>query len=342
MALRNVAVLGGSGQVGRSILSALARSKEHTFNPIAIYPQTEDPPFGPEAEQLDIRHIDLLHASRSDIRHELDGVDAVVSALSGKALRAQPVIQDAAADVGVKRFYPSEYGFHNWYRRPGSDWAFVHPIWDQKSKLNERAVLHPAIDKGKMSYTVIGCGDFYNQEREPVWCPWTKREPEGDRYKFHVIGSADEKADFTHIDDFADYLVATLCEPQKSENTHLNFVSETISHREIARLLRKYSGKEVDLEMYSEEDLLRVVEEPGNAPEELKSASHFPVDFWYLVKGAQGSGHFRRPKGKVHNHLFPQVKPTTFEDYFRRRFCDHEWTEMGHGAKKKRWEERLW
>ena len=30
--------------------------------------------------------------------------------------------------VGVKRFMPSEYGFHHLYRTKGDDWAYVHPV----------------------------------------------------------------------------------------------------------------------------------------------------------------------------------------------------------------------
>ena len=308
MSLNKIAVFGGSGQLGRSITSALLGCKKQKFNPISVIPPNEDPSQISGGNKVDVRKIDLLNASRSDLKRELEGVDAVVSALNGKALEAQPLIQDAAADAGVKRFYPSEYGFHNTYQRPGSDWACYHPMWVQKSHLTDQALLHPAIEAGKMSYTLIGCGDFYNQDREPVWCPWTQKDPPQGKYTFHVIGSPDAKADYTHIDDFAEYLVATLCEPQKSENAHLNFVSDTISHREIADLLEAASRKKVELEMYSQEDKHRVVADPESAPEELKTASPFPVDFWYLVKGAQGLGQFRRPKGQIHNHMFPNVK----------------------------------
>jgi hypothetical protein len=43
--------------------------------------------------------------------------DADVSALSGPALEAQATMQDAIADTGVKRFYPSESGFHQIHRK---------------------------------------------------------------------------------------------------------------------------------------------------------------------------------------------------------------------------------
>lgn len=191
-------------------------------------------------------------------------------------------------------------------------------MWNIKDICNEQALRHPAVNSGKMTYTLIGCGDFYNQDREKVWCPWTQKDV--DSYTFHIIGDPDAKADFTHLDDFAAYLVATLCEPGKSENATLNFPSDHISHNEIAALLQRYSGRSVKKDLISHGEMHRIVADPSQAPRELQGASSFPVDFWFLVKGIQGEGRFWRPKGQTHNHLFPEVQRTTFEQYFQQRF----------------------
>lgn len=172
-----------------------------------------------------------------------------------------------------------------------------------------------------MSYTVIGCGDFYDQEREPTWCPWTQ-EDVGD-YVLHGVGDLSGKADYTLIGDFAAYLVASLAEPEKSRNRHLNFKSDTISLNDIADMLEKYSDKPVRKEPIPIESMHAVIADPSAAPQDLQNASPFPVDFWYLVKGMQGLGRFRRPDGEYHNDLFPGVRRTTFEDYFKGKFGDY-------------------
>lgn len=74
------------------------------------------------------------NASRSELAKDLEGVDAVVSALNGSALEAQATIQDAAADTGVKRFYPSEFGFHQIYRKPNDPMGYIHPAWNLKAQ----------------------------------------------------------------------------------------------------------------------------------------------------------------------------------------------------------------
>ncbi|KAK4550653.1 hypothetical protein LTR36_000232 [Oleoguttula mirabilis] len=331
MSLTKIAIFGASGQLGQRIVDALLECEKQTFNVLAVIPPGSLEPPVPAKQNYKCVQIDLLNASPDQLQKELNDVDAVVSAFNGKALDSQPMIQDAAASAGVKRFYPSEYGFHQLYRKPGSDWGYLHPLWDMKEQLIEKALHHPAIDSGRMSYTVIGCGDFYNQDREKIWCPWTQRDPDGGEYTLHVVGSPDAKADYTHIDDFASFLVATLREPAKSENAHLNYVSDTISNKEIAALLEKYTGKKAKFKTYSDDDQHSIVKQPDTAPKELQEGSAFPVDFWFLVKGAQGQGRFRRPKGEVHNHLFPDVKPTTFDDYLQKQHVDSvEWEEM-HG-----------
>lgn len=164
-----------------------------------------------------------------------------------------------------------------------------------------------------MSYTLIGCGDFYNQSREKVWCPWTQTESE--HFTIHAVKDANAQADWTHLDDFAAFLVASLKEPVKSHNAHLNFVSDTKSATEISELLEKISGKRSGVKVFPEELMHTIVANSNKAPDHLQKGSAFPVDFWFLVKGAQGQGRFRRPPGMIHNDLFPQVKPTTFDTY---------------------------
>lgn len=170
-----------------------------------------------------------------------------------------------------------------------------------------------------MTFTMIGCGDFYNQDRERVWCPWTQPPDSIEKYRIHTIGDPDAEADYTHLDDFAEFLVATLLEPDKSANQFLNVVSDTISHSQIAKLLREYTGKEAEMDVQGEEAMHEIWENPDKAPKELPESA-FPVNFWYLVKGTQGKGLFVRPKSQIHNDLFPAVRRTTFEKYFQGRF----------------------
>ncbi|GES64647.1 NAD(P)-binding protein [Aspergillus terreus] len=319
-----VAILGPTGQIGHAILLALLTGTSHEVIQL-VSPQSEEKArsvalASEQSERITTVPVDLLGSDVDHIATILDGVDVVVSALNGKALDAQGKVQDAAAKAGVRRFYPSEYGMHHVYRPDSEDdnYGYLHPIWNAKSQANERALHHPAIASGKMTYTLIGCGDFYNQPREPTWCPWT--QPNASSYRITILGDPDAKVDFTNIDDLAEFLVETINHPELSENRTLNFVSDRKGYNEIAGLLETHSGRRVERHLLPVELMHRVWKNRDNIPEELRGRSVFPEDFWILVKGMQGSGRFWRPPGEVHNDLFPRVKPRTFEEYLSEMF----------------------
>jgi len=83
-------------------------------------------------------------------------------------------------------------------------------------------------------------------------------------------------------------------------------------------MLEKLTGRQAKIEIRSESDVHNIVKDPSKAPEKLRENSALPVDFCFIVKAAQSQSRFRRPKGEIHNHLFPHVKPTTIEQYLRR------------------------
>ncbi|KAL4955762.1 hypothetical protein BDW69DRAFT_192958 [Aspergillus filifer] len=320
--MTKIALFGSTGQIGRSILLAILNKSSHSVIQI-VRPESkskaEDVEITTEQkERLTTVALDPLNATVNDLTSTLQGVEIVISALNGPALEAQSNIQDAADKAGVRRFYPSEYGMHHIYTDENG-YGHLHPTWNTKDTSNRAALHHPAIASGRMTYTLLGCGDFYNQDRERTWCPWTQVAVP--HYKLHIVGDSSAKIDFTHIDDLASFVVQTIENPRVSENRCLNVVSDRISYDEIAALLERYSRKKVEKIFYPVRAMERAWRDPGDIPQEVKGKSAFPDDFWMLVKGMQGLGRFWRPPGEVHNDLFPELEVTTFEKYFKKRFA---------------------
>ncbi|GKZ98273.1 hypothetical protein AnigIFM59636_002680 [Aspergillus niger] len=318
MKFEAVAIFGATGQLGQLIVQAFQNCKKQNFKLLQIVHagQKEEARKNPGVEA---KFMDLTLASKEEIAAALKGVDVVISALGGNGMKMQPLIQDAADVAGVKRFYPSEFGMHHTYHKPGDDYGYIHPVWNMKDIYNEKCLHHPAVKEGRMSYTLIGCGDFYDQDREKAWCPWTQRDVE--KYTLYIVGDPNAKIDFTNLHDFAAYLVETCCNPAASENAVLNFVSDHITHNEIATILEKYSKRPVEKIFISEKDMHGYIANPSSAPVALREGSPFPLDFWMTVKGAQGQGRFWRPRGQVHNWMFPDVEATSLEMYLQRRFA---------------------
>ena len=130
---KTIALFGANGQIGERIFNSLISSKRHTFKVIAFIPPGSNLQQSSN-ENVVVKTFDAKDAARESLAQDLQGVDAVVSALNGPALKAQAIIQDAAADASVKRFYPSEYGFHQIYRKPNDPMGYIHPAWNMKAE----------------------------------------------------------------------------------------------------------------------------------------------------------------------------------------------------------------
>ena len=101
-AFTTIALFGASGQIGDRIFRALISNKRKHFKVVAFVPPGSE---SQVSSSVIVRSFDLENVTREQLAQDLKGVDAVVSALDGPALEAQAIIQDAAADAGVQRFY---------------------------------------------------------------------------------------------------------------------------------------------------------------------------------------------------------------------------------------------
>jgi NmrA-like family len=94
------------------------------------------------------------------LREALKGQDAVISVLGMGGKKDQFTLVDAASDVGVKWFFPSEFG-HN----TGSEIvrAFI-PLLAEKRKVVERLAEK---EKAGMCWTAVINGYFFDYVRIP-------------------------------------------------------------------------------------------------------------------------------------------------------------------------------
>ncbi|KAL3421129.1 isoflavone reductase [Phlyctema vagabunda] len=101
MSLKNIAVVGGSGNLGALILPALIKANFHV---VAVTRETSTAKFA--ADTTVVKSSFTLDSLTEVFR----GQDAVISMLPITALAEQGTVIDAAIAAGVKRFFPSEYG----------------------------------------------------------------------------------------------------------------------------------------------------------------------------------------------------------------------------------------
>ncbi|KAH7397613.1 hypothetical protein BKA64DRAFT_695009 [Cadophora sp. MPI-SDFR-AT-0126] len=99
--LKNIAIIGASGSVGKIILDALIRETRFNVTILTRASSKASFPAGITACNTDYSHTDLVEAFK--------GQDAVISVVGLSGFGQQKSFIDAAVSAGVKRFIPSEF-----------------------------------------------------------------------------------------------------------------------------------------------------------------------------------------------------------------------------------------
>lgn len=102
--LKNVAIIGASGSVGKPTLAALLKIGRHNITVISRTSSQAQFPGGVEVKKGDYDDEAFMQAA-------LTGIDVLIIMLAFPALSQQDVIFRQAAKAGVKYVLPSEY----WY-----------------------------------------------------------------------------------------------------------------------------------------------------------------------------------------------------------------------------------
>jgi saccharopine dehydrogenase-like NADP-dependent oxidoreductase len=119
---KNFAVV-GAGTIGSFIIRQLLTDKAAgTVNDVVVltrqasFASTSDAPTDQQSQGSKTtvgsgaKLITVDYSNKESIKKALTGVDVVISTISGTALDLQPRIAEAAKEVGVKLFVPSEFG----------------------------------------------------------------------------------------------------------------------------------------------------------------------------------------------------------------------------------------
>ncbi|KAL8960164.1 MAG: hypothetical protein Q9183_005511 [Haloplaca sp. 2 TL-2023] len=102
--LKNVIILGASGNVGTPTVSALLKAGTYTIT--ALTRKSSSATFPPEVK---VHKIDDSYPTK-DLLSAFKGEDVVIDLLPPSNPKQQNSIVDAAAEAGVKRYIPSEFG----------------------------------------------------------------------------------------------------------------------------------------------------------------------------------------------------------------------------------------
>ncbi|GFP54408.1 hypothetical protein ACSS6W_002182 [Trichoderma asperelloides] len=239
-AIKKVAVLGGSGNIGPSIIKALLDSN---FEVTAITRLESQATF---VDGVDVKRVDIT--SKEAVQHVLQGHDALVSAISPAALDDQKTIVDAAVAAKVQRFLPSEFGVDN-RRTDEKDmgWMVVNKV-----KLNE--YLDEVAAKNRwFSWTGVACGFFFDWGIQTQFILGINaRAKTGE-----IIDSGNKPWAATNTYFVGETVAAILKKPDETANKFMTVFSFETTQNEVLKIFEEESGTKFQVSHVKGSDLLQ-------------------------------------------------------------------------------------
>ena len=223
-----IVLAGATGNLGGRIARAL---RERGASVTALVRPGTAPDKLERLQKLGVTITSVDLNSASQLKEACSGASCVVSALAGLAdviEDTQSVLLDAAVEAGVPRFIPSDFSIDFTKFRPG-----------QNRNLDLRRNFHKRLDQAPIAATTIFNGGF--AELLTGQMPLIL-------FKFRRVlywGSADQRMDFTTIDNTAAFTACAALDTSTPRFLHI--AGDRISARELAAVLSEVTGKEFRL-----------------------------------------------------------------------------------------------
>jgi nucleoside-diphosphate-sugar epimerase len=171
-----------------------------------------------------IASVDLSNAA--ELTPACSGASCVVSALNGLRnviVETQTVLLGAAIEAGVPRFIPSDFSIDFTKQPPG-----------ENRNLDLRREFHERLDKASIAATTIYNGAFMELLTAQMPLILFKRK------RVLYWGDADQRLDFTTIDDTAAFTASAALDP--SAPRFLRIAGDQLSARELTAVASEVTG----------------------------------------------------------------------------------------------------
>ncbi|KAK7753072.1 hypothetical protein SLS62_005022 [Diatrype stigma] len=243
MAIKNVVVVGGSGNVGSAILDELVKAG---YKVTAFSRQDSAATFPAEVV---VKKVD--YASVESLKAALQGQDAVVSAIATIAIGNQNPLIDAAVEVGVKRFIPSEFGVNTRLVEGTAIGKILQGKIKTVDYLDEKAKANP-----KFSWTGISSGLFFDWGLKYGSIGVNKGT------KTAVIyDSGNELVQASNLSFIGKAVAAVLANEEKTANKYLDIGSPLFTQNRVLDIVEKETGEKWTVQQASTADEGKIGEE---------------------------------------------------------------------------------
>lgn len=236
-AIKNVLVVGASGNVGESTLKALS---EDGFQ---VTGMSRHSPVGSAPAGVNFITTDYSAASLLDAFKGQDAVISTVSSTQPGALDLQKSLIDTAITAGVKIFVPSEYGVDTSDRSSPNSIPFLAEKIAILDYLRER--------QDKISWIALITGSLFDWGlRIPGFGGWDL----GAR-SVTIYNGGDIPYEATNLDQVGRAIAKSLKIPELTKNQHVYVNSFTVTQNKVLDALERITGDKFTVSHSTVEDL---------------------------------------------------------------------------------------
>ncbi|KAL8776640.1 MAG: hypothetical protein Q9213_008191 [Squamulea squamosa] len=222
--LKNVIIIGASGNVGSPIVDALLKAG---FNVTALTRKSSSAKFPSEVK---VETVDDDYPS-DQLVAAFKGQDAVINLLPPISVEQHNSIADAAAEAGVKRFIPSEFGGDT------SNPKVVELIPMFASKTAITGYLKTKESSG-LTWTAVISGAFFDWGLHTGFLGFDLKT-----HTATIYDNGDAALNGTKLSDVAQSVVAILSKPEETANKFVFIQNIKANQNEILAALEKSTGK---------------------------------------------------------------------------------------------------
>ncbi|KAI0178414.1 hypothetical protein BJ166DRAFT_620285 [Pestalotiopsis sp. NC0098] len=264
--IRKVALAGATGNLGPSILDQLLKAG---FEVTVLTRQGSTHKF---PDNVHVERVD--YDSLESVTEALKGQDAFISTLADVALSKQLLLVQAAADAGVKRFLPSEFG---------SDAS--HPKTSQLPIYKDKLAVHSALEKeaaaGRLTYTLVITGAFFDWGLSVGWIADARNR------SITMYDGGERMFSTTTLSDVGRAVAGVLKHPDETKNRAVYVHSAALTLKRLSELGQQATGTAWD------ENMVSIDEQLAQAWAEFNSGSSDPsaFDIKFINTSVWGEGY---------------------------------------------------
>ncbi|KAJ0107955.1 hypothetical protein N8I77_009934 [Diaporthe amygdali] len=284
--IRSVAVVGGTGTIGKPIVKELV-DQGFQVSVLSRSNKQDDLPKGAVVKTVDYDSLESLKTA-------LAGQDAVVSTIASPAVGPQQQnVLEAAYASGVKRFIPSEFGI-NTRKLQGLK---IAQILAGKTKLVD-GLQQKADENKNFTWTGLSNGLFFHYFGFDAKAK-----------KATIYDSGNEPFQTSSLGLIAKAVASILKHPHETANKYLSIASFQPSLNEILQIVEDETGTKWTVERVSTQDLQKVGEEKLSKGdfsafrELLRVHIHRDGDGHSVPEGELANGLLELPKEDLRNSV---------------------------------------